>query len=514
MVTSAASGAKHGYGSVSDGLLDSAKSLFHAEEDSDPEDRMSERNISWQSAAWVINASVIGMGVLTIPSCFATLGWLCGMVALVVCLFANVLVAHIMMEVQALHPNAISLADAAQVASGGSRTVKVVIRNVLYTEKLACTCAFMNLMADTLGSAFYSVHWCEVTWVGLLIIIFFPLMQLKNLHETFFLNVVNFVTILGVVALTCVDVATSPTTSRAPTSWHPVAHDFQTAFGSISMMVFAYSGNWMYFELMAEMREPGKFLKSFTIAGPTQVGLYALIAGICYGFMGSAVPASVVEGLRFGPLMRTISFLLALHVICGTGTNLIILIRFFHSRVSPKTLNEESTRANVIRTAIYLIIICSTCVVSLSVNNFGAIVSLIGALFEAPINFVLPFLIYAGVMRGQPRSRTWSNCFVLLGAGLIAAFGLVTMVMGVSNALPKLGGSSASPGGLLACNCQGLWDTCQCSPERMPSGACLADGSGRATTLTASMRWPSSFEEHMVMQQPWLPLYPHHLEHH
>lgn len=443
-----------------------------AADDSDPEDRMPIRSITWQNAAWVINASVIGMGVLTIPSCFATLGWLAALVALVTCLLANVLVAHIMMEIQELHPMAITMADAAQIASGGSRTVKVVFRTILYGEKMACTCAFLNLMADTLGSAFYSVHWCEVTWCGLLIILFLPLMQIKSLQETFFLNLVNFGTIVVVVVLTCIKLWMLPRTEDMETTLLPAAN-FRGIFGAISMLVFAYSGNWMYFELMAEMKEPRKFLKAFTIAGPTQLTLYAVMGCACYAARGRSVAPSVVEALPFGPVMRLISLVLLVHIICGTGTNMVVLIRFFHSRVSPQDVNADTTRANFIRTMLYFMIITGALLVALCVNGFGTIVTLIGAIFEAPINFICPFVLYAGIMHGRPPRKTWSSRFVWLGAFIIALFGACTMVFGILDAAThmKTFGASRS-GGLFSCSCQGLWDTCECSASRMPVGTC------------------------------------------
>lgn len=470
----AAGEASNGYTYGTAGKTGPVGNFFEAD-DSEVEDRMAERQMSWVSAAWVINASVLGMGVLAIPSCLATLGWLLGIVALVVCLLANILVAQIMLDIQEIHPQAISLADAAQIASGGSRAVKVTFRFALYAEKIACTCAFVNLMADTLGSAFYSVHWCEATWCGVIVLIFLPLSQMKNLHETFWLNIVNFSTITAVVVLTCIVLVTTLEQGDGiVTDWMPQVTSFHDSFGALSIMVFAYSGNWMYFELMSEMKEPKKFLQSFTIAGPTQLGLYLLMGGIGYSALGRSVPPSILEALHFSQTMRIISILLTVHIVCGTATNLVVLIRFFHSRVSPKDLNSNTLRANFIRTVIYLLIICGTFAVSLAVNGFGGIVTLIGALFESPINFVCPYVIYAGVMRGRTRRTGWYPWLMWTGGAVIAMLGLATMIFGVMDAVGGLRKSSGS-GGFFACRCQGLWDTCACSPGRMPEGTCRQD---------------------------------------
>jgi len=454
-------------------LKDGAASAYGAAgpvrgEDSDPEDRMAERSLSWMGAAWVVNASVIGMGVLTIPRCFATLGWLCGWATLVVCLLANILVAHIMLEIREVHPQAISLADAAQCACDGSRSVKVTLRTVLFAEKLACTCAFVNLMVDTLGSAFYSLRWCEVSWCGVIVLIFLPLMRLKSLSETHGLNLVNFASILIVVALTCVAVLQEAGAGGA-TSWRPAARDFSDAIGAVSMLVFSFSGNWMYFELMAEMRQPRDFIKCFGVAGPTQLGLYGLMGGVGYAALGDAAPTSMVEALRFSWLMRVISLVLTVHIVCGTATNLVVLTRFFHSRVSPGDVNCSTARAQLVRGSIFLAVISGAVLVTLMIQSLGPIVTLIGALFEAPISFILPMAIYAGVMRGQPPKQGWGPRLLWLGGAAIAAFGAVTMVFGVMDAVRSFKPSSRHP---FACNCEGIWDTCECSPSRMSPGAC------------------------------------------
>mmetsp|Transcript_36012 Transcript_36012/g.83779 ORF Transcript_36012/g.83779 Transcript_36012/m.83779 type:complete len:500 (-) Transcript_36012:119-1618(-) len=481
------------------GCADSRSVVFTAV-DSDVEDRMPMREVSWVDAAWIINASVIGMGVLTIPSCFATLGWLCGGIALVVCLLANVLVARIMLEIHELHPRAISLADAAQIASGGRRSVKVLFRTVLYAEKLACTVAFVNLLADTLGSAFYSIHWCEVSWCGIVVLVFLPLTKLKNLNETFWLNIVNFTSIVAVVVFTCGLVVMSASLGTGRTSWLPAAASPQEALGAVSMMVFAYSGNWMYFELMAEMREPRQFMKAFTIAGPTQLGLYTCCGAVCYGVLGQAVPDSIIEVLEFGPLMRIVSILLALHILCGTGTNMVILIRFFHSRISPKDLNSDTLRAGLIRTVLYLLIICGTLLVSLALQGFGSIVMFIGAVFEAPINFVCPFIIYAGV-KGRKSLRSWSARLTWFGALFVAVMGLVVMIFGVSDAVNSLHTSGQRP---FSCNCQGIWDTCSCSPSRMPAGTCPS-----AHTAPPLVPIMSVGQRDLEHKRPALPLFHH-----
>lgn len=437
------------------------------------DDRMADKTMSWPVAAWAINASVIGMGVLTIPRCFVTLGWVCSFLGLLVCFSANVFVASVMQEIQLEHPRAISLADAVEIACGGSRKAKLGIRLLLYTEKWACTCAYVHLMAKTLGSAFYTVHWCEAAWCGIVVLIFMPLMRIRNIQETHWMNVVNFTTITFALLITCLGLRHVTPEEPVVTHWYPAASGFGEFFGAISMMVFAFSGNWMYFELMAEMDRPQDFLKAFTIAGPTQVGMYCVTGIAGYVTFGQAVPFSIMDTLRFGFPMRLAALFLAVHIMAGTGTNSVILARFVHSRISPKDVNEDTPRAQMIRFGIYITMFGGCGIISLTVESFGSMISLIGAMFEAPISFILPMVVYAAIVRQRPQREGWTLGSVcrFAASAVIVVFGVLTTAFGVAHALQ---GFHASHGLSFACSCADMWDLCECSPQRMPVGACAA----------------------------------------
>jgi len=287
--------------------------------------------------------------------------------------------------------------------------------------------------------------------------------------------VVNFTTITFALVITCLSLRHVTPEEPAVTHWYPSASGFQEFFGSISMMVFAFSGNWMYFELMAEMDRPQDFLRAFTIAGPTQMAMYAATGIAGYVTFGQAVPFSIMDSLRFGFPMRLGSLFLAVHIMAGTGTNSVILARFFHSRISPKDVNEDTPRAQMIRFGIYLVMFGGCGFISLTVQSFGSMISLIGAMFEAPISFVLPMATYAALVRQRPRREgltPGSVCRFAAGAA-IAAFGVLTTAFGVAHALQ---GFHVSHGFSFACSCADMWDSCECSPHRMPVGTCAAVG--------------------------------------
>lgn len=426
------------------------------------------RRLTWFNASWLVNASVLGIGVLCIPYCFAQLGWVLGCVLLAVCLLGNIFIAYLMREVQQENPLAITLADAAYFAAGRSEAAKLTVRWVLYAEKLAASFPAAALVAQTLGSSFYMTHWCHPVWCGVAFVLFMIFSQQKSLSETAWMNIANILALIaavGIAAYGMVQVAPpGPETSIGL----PGSVGVLGIFNAIATLVFAFSGNWMYFEVMAEMTKPQDFMKAFTIAGPVQLGLYAFIGVIGYAAWGHSVPTSIIDTMQFGPILRVVSFLLAVHVCFSSIISTQILVRFFHSRLSLKDLNEDTAHARAVRASLTGAIYSTCMLVAIALPSFGTLVAILGALFEAPISFVLPVGIYLGIMRQKGRRVPWS---IWIAGSLVALCGLATTCLGLIGALAAV--SSSTMVRPFSCGCEGMWDTCECSPHRMPEGTCV-----------------------------------------
>jgi len=432
------------------------------------DDREPPRRISWINAAWIVNAAVIGAGVLTIPESFATLGWLLGGLSLVLCLLGNVYCAYIMLEVRNIYPKAITMPDAAELVYG--RNTKHGMRVVLYLERVLANCSFVTLLAHTLGSAFNNVHWCEPIWCLIVLIFLMMFSWVKTFDDTGPFNIINIGTITVAVVLVCGWALSNGTLAETSVIPHP-GTTFTQLFAALSQIVFAFSGNWMYFEIMSEMERPRDFMKSFCVAGPIQLLLYAIIGAFGYALLGGQkVPGSIIDAVSFGPLMTLVTSFVVVHIFCGIITNTVALTRFFHHRISPKTVNESSSAAQFVRSGVFFMIISLACLISMMVPSFSSIVRLVGALFEAPISFVFPFLLYVGTWRQNPEKLQQRHPWLTLGVGaFIAMIGVTVMVLGTTGVLHELGNQPHN-----SCNCMGMWNTCECSSSRMPEGMCPA----------------------------------------
>lgn len=78
-------------------------------------------------------------------------------------------------------------------------------------------------------------------------------------------------------------------------------------------VVYSFSGQWMYFELMDTMTKPKDFPKAFLVAGPFMLITYLVVAMLGYWF-GSGT-TDLVGGMPHGPWLQAAAALLFAHVV-------------------------------------------------------------------------------------------------------------------------------------------------------------------------------------------------------
>ena len=76
---------------------------------------------------------------------------------------------------------------------------------------------------------------------------------------------------------------------------------FSSVMQSLSAMYFTFSGQFMFYELMSEMKDFKDFMKVFIISGPVQVGIYAIVGCVGYYYKGTLASGYFLDNLGFGP---------------------------------------------------------------------------------------------------------------------------------------------------------------------------------------------------------------------
>ena len=139
-------------------------------------------------------------------------------------------------------------------------------------------------MGKSLGSTAYNVHLCYPIWSLIGAAVLVPIVQLRYLNATTFLCAVNMVSIIVVIALVIAGLATKGRAADVESPLFAEGLDFMQFMQSLSAIFFTFGGQFMFYELMSEMKDFTDFPKTFRIAGPFQVPIYLLVGCVGYYF--------------------------------------------------------------------------------------------------------------------------------------------------------------------------------------------------------------------------------------
>lgn len=167
---------------------------------------------------------------------------------------------------------------------------------------------------------------------------------------------------------------------------------FSAAMGAATNVVYAFTGQWMYFELMDTMAVPEDFPKVFLITGPFTLLIYLAVALLGYGF--GAGNMDLVASMPHGMPLRVTAAMLFVHVVIVYLIRSVVLSRFFHHLCHPQDV-EERTVASYFRHGGWSVAMLTfSYLIANSVPFFSQLLGLIGGLLAGPINFLLPIMLF------------------------------------------------------------------------------------------------------------------------
>lgn len=196
---------------------------------------------------------------------------------------------------------------------------------------------------------------------------------------------------------------------------------------SLSAFVFAYQGQSIYMELMAEMKNPNEFPKSCNVAYTIMAFMYCMTVTIAYGMEGEEVPGFLPNILDDGAAKTCVGILVCLHIMVSYVIAGQPLHMYMHAVFFPKTMNQITTRGKID----WFIITGGYIVFGFIIGNlipfFADVQALIGALFGAPIIFGWPALFF--FMLHRKKSDSWKQTIGSMGMFHFAICSLFLFVL-------------------------------------------------------------------------------------
>jgi amino acid permease len=391
------------------------------------EDLAPPKTATWSTAGWLMVADVVGAGVMALSTAFGNVGWFWGFLSSTAWFIANMYVGIIILECRTQWPHAHSFMDLSYFAFG--YRAKQITGFAVYSLLAFILGDYILIMGECLQRTFYDSGVCPVIWTFIAMIFLLPLMQYRLLANVRILLYFNVVTILLAVFITLIQLTVigqtgTLTMTGGTTEFIASNMTFKSFTHAQSLNSFAYSGVFVYLEIISEMKEPQQFKKSLLcLSGPFQYVLYLTVGAWGYAFLGSSANGLLVGNIPKGVTYRLASIALFIHILFTYLVKGIVLARALHRFVSPSSLNDFTVQGHITYALVTAFILAFTFVIANLVPFFDDLTALIGALQMPLIGFIMPFL-YVLKARKYSGKKTGK---IELGAMIIISFTMVIL---------------------------------------------------------------------------------------
>ncbi|KAJ5349095.1 uncharacterized protein N7506_002348 [Penicillium brevicompactum] len=394
----------------------------------------------------------IGLGVLSMPLVFATVGLVPGNILLVamgcITTWSNYMVGVIKLR----HPQVYGIDDVGRMLFG---RIGFEVFGAAYATYFTFVAGSAMLSISISLNALSTHAICTAGFVACAAVIGFMFGSLRTLDRIGFLAWIGATSIIIAVFAVTIAVGLQDRPSAAPQTGHWKSDyklfnnpSFTEAISAVSTLVFTYAGTPAFFNIVAEMRQPLMYNRSLAICQTTVTLVYIIVGTIVYYFCGSYVASPALGSA--GDTVKKVSYGIALP---GLVVSCVLFIHLSAKHVFVRILrgSDHLTANSVTHWVTWLSstlgITIVAYIIASAIPVFSELVSLIGAL----LGTFLTFQPYAGMwlLDNWKSTRTWKWRFGVIWSMVILFLGTFLMIggsygsaVGIRDSFLKDGGSS------------------------------------------------------------------------
>ncbi|KAF2748770.1 N amino acid transport system protein [Sporormia fimetaria CBS 119925] len=391
--------------------------------------------LGWKRMTICLIVEAIALGSLSIPSAFAKLGMVAGVIMTVGLGLVAIYTSYVIGQVKLLHPHILHYSDAVKLIwgrfgyelAGAMFTIFLIL--LVGSHTLTGTIAFINIVDD------YKT--CAIVWGVISAIVMLILSVPPSFAEFAFLGYIDFVSIVGAILITII--ATGVQASNAPgglaavpwSAWPPEGVTFHEAFLACTNIIFAYSFAICQFTFMAEMHTPKDYVKSIWALGLIEIFIYTMTGALIYAFVGVDVKSPAL--LSAGTLVSRIAFGVALPVIFISGSiNSTVVCRYVMDRAFPTSPIRFINSAKGWGVWLFMLTVVTIIawIVAGAIPFFNALLGLISALFISGFTFYFPALFWFQLVKEGKWYQGWKNITLSIVNALVFVIGLTVLACG------------------------------------------------------------------------------------
>jgi hypothetical protein len=294
--------------------------------------------LGWKALTICLIVEAIALGSLSIPSAFATVGMVAGVILTVGLGLVAIYTSYIVGQVSLKYPKVGHYADAVRLIWGRPGYELTSTMFVLFLVLLVGSHTLTGTIA--LSTIVEKENVCALVWSVISAILLFVLALPPTFHDVAYLGYIDFVSIVAAILVTIVATGIEASHRIGGLStvdwsvWPPPGTTFYEAFLSTTNIIFAYSFAVCQFSFMKELHTPKDYVKSIWALGLIEIFIYTVVGALVYAFVGSEVKSPAL--LSAGHTISRVAFGIALPVIFISGAiNSTVVARFIMDRTFP-----------------------------------------------------------------------------------------------------------------------------------------------------------------------------------
>ncbi|KAJ6119499.1 hypothetical protein N7523_003779 [Penicillium sp. IBT 18751x] len=384
------------------------------------------KTLKWWQCGLLMICESVSLGVLSLPSAMATLGFVPGVILIVGLGLLATYTGYNIGLMRERYPHIQNLGDAGEILLGPIGRELFGLGQFLFCifvmgSHILTFRVMMNTITDH-GT-------CSIVFALVGMLISLVLSIPRTMRGMTLISFCSFVSIFSAVMITMISVGVEEHPGRIIEATVP--NDLYTAFQAVSNIVFAYCAHVAFFGLIAEMETPKDFKKSLFMLQGFEICLYLTAAVVIYYFVGSDVQSPAL--ISAGPLMKKVAFGVAIPTIVGAGVvNGHIGLKYIYFRLTAKSdlLHSRGWKSVTLWLALGVSCWVVAWIIAEAIPVFSDLNSLISALFASWFSYGLSGVYWLHLNAGQWWSSPKKIALTVLNM-FIVLFGLILCVLGL-----------------------------------------------------------------------------------
>lgn len=369
--------------------------------------------MGWQYASVLVVKVAYGIGVMGIPATFSTLGFVGGIICLLVLWAISTLSAVYVARIRLRHPHIANIADFGAVLGGpvmGEAFGLAYIILMILVSGAAISTVTIALNAVSSHAI------CTVAWAGVACgIVFIFGAAMPDMERVAFISWIGLACIFFAnwILTIAVLVKGNPPARPAGESLGvavKVSPPFWSAMSAVTSQLFACTGSPMFFSISAEMKHPEQFVRSTLVGNTFLIANYIIIGCCMYARAGKwlSSPAFNTAGHTFRIICYAVS-LFGLFVSCLLLTHLGAKYMFVRVLRGTRHLAHHTPMHRIVWAASFFGVLTLGFVLSQAIPVFSQLVSLVGALTGGVLVVILTSLLMLYSLSDDPTGASPAN---------------------------------------------------------------------------------------------------------